>query len=47
MHRDWKKDSMLREIIESMWNILRVYTTGKRRQRRQKNQTKPDLYTLV
>lgn len=27
MHRDWKKDSMLREINESMWNILRNCTT--------------------
>lgn len=27
MHRDWKKDSMLRRIKESMWNLLRNYTT--------------------
>lgn len=27
MHRDWKKDRMLREIKESTWNVLRNYTT--------------------
>lgn len=37
-----KKDSMLREINESMWNILRNDPTGKCRQWRQKNKTKPD-----
>lgn len=27
VRRDWRKDWMLREINESVWNILRNYTT--------------------